>query len=152
MMLNEGPQRPKPDAFAQSVAQSNGYELAAAQAALAQSRHPKVRDFAQQMVTAHERLSQDLRDAAKASALEPPRPHVGGDQARFLGSLQSLRGAEFDREYGRQQMLAHTGALTVTRAYAEQGSDPNLRRLAGSATSMIEQHLQAARELLQAVY
>jgi len=151
MMLNEGPQRPKPQEFAQSVAQSNGYELSAAQAALAQSRHPKVRDFAEQMIADHTRMSQELRDAAKASGLEPPRPHVGGDQARFLGSLQSLRGTEFDREYGRQQMLAHTSALAVARAYAAQGSDPNLRRLAESAASSIERHLVAARQLQQAV-
>ena len=39
-MLNEGPKTPKPQEFADTVAQSDGYELAAAQTALAQSRHP----------------------------------------------------------------------------------------------------------------
>ncbi len=90
-----------------------------------------------------------MRDAAKASGLEPPRPHVGGDQARFLASLQSLRGDEFDREYGRQQMLAHTSALTMMRSYAEKGSDSNLRRMAASSAPIIERHLQTARQLLQ---
>lgn len=150
-MLDQGPKTPQPHEFAESVAQSDGYELAAAQTALAQSRNPQVRAFAERMIADHERMSQALRDAAKASALEPPRPHVGGDQMRFLASLQSLRGNDFDREYGRQQMLAHTSALTLVRGYAEKGSDANLRRLAASAAPVIESHLQAARQLQQSL-
>ena len=146
-MLNEGPQAPKPQEFAQSVAQSDGYELSAAQTALAQSRHPQIRAFAERMIADHEHMAQALGDAAKASGLEPPHSHVGADQARFLSGLQSLRGDEFDREYARQQMLAHTSALTTIRSYAEKGSDPNLRRLAASSAPVIEQHLQAARQL-----
>ena len=148
-MLNEGPKTPKPEEFEQAVAQSDGYELAAAQSALAQSRNPRVRAFAERMIADHGHMTQALLDAAKASGLEPPRPHVGGDQARLLASLQSLRGDEFDREYGRQQMLVHTSALTMMRSYAEKGSDSNLRRMAAASAPIIESHLQTARQLLQ---
>lgn len=148
-MLNEGPKTPKPEEFAQSVAQSDGYELAAAQTALAQSRNPQVRAFAERMIADHEHMERALTEAAKASGLEPPHPHVGGDQMRFLSSLQSLRGDEFDREYGRQQMLAHTSALTMMRSYAAKGSDANLRRMAASSAPIVERHLQTARQLLQ---
>ena len=150
-MLNEGPKTPKPEEFARTVAQSDGYELAAAQAALAQSRNRQVRAFAERMIADHQNTARQLADAAKAAGLEPPQPHVGGDQARFLMSLQSLRSDEFDREYGRQQMLAHTSALTMMRSYAEKGSEANLRRMAASAAPIIERHLQAARQLMQAV-
>ena len=150
-MLNEGPKTPKPQEFAQSAAQSDGYELAAAQCALAQSRNPQVRAFAERMIADHSQTAKALRDAATASGLEPPRPHVGGDHMRFLSSLQSLRGVEFDREYSRQQMLAHTSALTLMRSYAAKGSDANLRRLAASAAPTIEHHLQTARQLQQSL-
>jgi putative membrane protein len=148
-MVNEGPKTPKPEEFAQSVAQSDGYELAAARCAMAQSRNPQVRAFAERMVADHEHMVQALRDAARASGLEAPHPHVGADQARFLASLQSLRGNEFDREYGRQQVLAHNSALTMMRSYADKGSDASLRRMAASSAPAIERHLQAARDLLQ---
>lgn len=92
-MLNEGPRTPTPEEFAQAMAQSDGYELAAAQTARTQSRNPQVRAFADQMLADHGRTAQALRDAAQASGLEPPKPHVGGDQMRFLAGLQSLRGA-----------------------------------------------------------
>lgn len=149
MMTTEGPKLPNPEEFAGSVAQSNGYEFAAAQTALVQSRTPQIRSFAQQMLADHERMAGALRDAAKASGLEPPRSEVGGDQSRFLSSLQSLRGSDFDREYARQQMLAHIGALTVMRSYAEKGSDRNLSRFAASSVPIIEQHLESARSLSQ---
>jgi len=49
-MLNEGPRISKPEEFAQWVAESDGYGLAAAQCALAQSRHLQVRAFAERMI------------------------------------------------------------------------------------------------------
>lgn len=150
-MLNEGPRAPTSQEFAQSAAQSDGYELAAAQAALAQSRAPQVRMFAQQMLADHARTAQAVRDAALATGLAPPQPHVGGDQMRFLASLQSLRGTEFDREYARQQVLAHTSTLTTMRSYATKGSDADLRRAATIAVPIIEHHLQMARQMKDAV-
>ncbi len=150
-MLNEGPKLPKPEEFVDSVAQSDGYEMAAAQAALAQSRHPQVRAFAEVMISDHERLLQSLQDAARAAGVKPPNPRVGGDQARFLAALQGLRGEAFDREYARQQMLAHTSALTVMRSYAEKGSDTTLRRMAASAVPTIERHWANASQLHQAL-
>ncbi len=150
-MLNEGPESPTPQEFAASVAESNGYQLAAAQCALAQSPNPQIRAFADQMIADHENMARLLLDAAKAAGLEPPQSHVGGDQARFLSSLQSLRGDEFDREYVRQQALADTGALATIRGYAEKGSDSNLRRMAATAAPIIERHLQTARQLMQSL-
>lgn len=151
MMLNEGPKTPTPPGFAQSAVQSGSYEMAAAQAALAQSRSPQVRRFAEQMLADHTRIDKALRDAAVASGLVPPQPHVGGDQMRFLASLQSLRGIDFDREYARQQVLAHTSALTEMRSYAAKGSDPNLCQAATSAVPIIEHHLQMARQMSDAL-
>lgn len=150
-MLNEGPRTPTPQEFAQSAAQSDGYELVAAQCALAQSRSPQVRELATQMLADHTRTVKALRDAALASKIAPPQPHVGGDQMRFLAGLQSLRGTEFDREYARQQVLAHTSALTTMRSYAEKGSDLNLRRAAAFVVPIIEQHLQMAKQLKDAL-
>ena len=150
-MLNEGPKTPTSQEFAQSAALSTGYELASAQAALAQSRGSQVRMFAEQMLADHARNWETLREAAVTSGLMPMQPHVGGDQMRFLASLQSLRGTEFDREYARQQVLVHTSTLTTMRGYAAKGSDPNLRRAAHLAVPIIEHHLQMARQMNKAL-
>jgi len=150
-MLDEGPMTPGPAEFAASVAQSNGYELAAAWAALAQSGDRRIRAFANRMLAEHEHMGRALGEAAKASGIEPPRPHVGGDHMRLLSGLQSLRDHDFDREYARQQMLAHASMLASARRYADKGGDLNLRRLAASSVGAIEGHLEAARQLMQAL-
>jgi putative membrane protein len=150
-MLNQGPQAPTPMELAQAAAQSDGFEIAAAQAALAQSRNPQVRKFADQMLADHARVGQAFRDASSASGLVPVQPHVGGDQMRFLAGLQSLRDLDFDREYARQQVLAHTSALVTMRTYAAMGSDANLRGAAAFAVPIVEHHLQMARQMMAAL-
>ncbi len=142
---------PSPQEFASAAAQSDGYEIAAGQDAVAQSRNPRVQEFARQMVSAHTGTAHAMGEAAKASGLEAPRPMVGADQARMLMALQSLRGEDFDRTYVRQQVLAHTQALTVMRGYAASGSDANLRRAAQTAVPVIEDHLKMARQLADLV-
>lgn len=138
---------PSPQNFVLAASQSDQYEILAAHVAEAQGQDPRVRAFAQQMVRDHTRLSDDLRQAAQASGLQPPSSGLSSDQAALLGSLQSLRGAEFDRTYARQQGLAHAQAEAVEGSFAGAGADPNLRKAAQSALPTIQDHLKMARQL-----
>ncbi len=133
--------------FAQAAAQSDQFEILEGRTVLAQSRNLQVRAFAQQMIQDHTQTTAALRQAAMKSGLTPPTPSLGGDQAKMLGSLQSLRGPDFDRAYAKQQALAHTSALVVEQGYAAQGADPNLRQAAQSAVPMIQQHLRQAQQM-----
>jgi putative membrane protein len=137
--------------FAMMAAQSDQYEIQAGRTAQAQATRPEIRDFARRMINEHGRTSQALKQAAAASGLPPPPEVMGGDQSRWLASLQGLTGPEFDRAYMRQQVLAHTEALVVQQSYAQAGKDPNLRRAAQSAVPLIQSHLQMAQKLAQAV-
>jgi putative membrane protein len=137
--------------FALSVAQSDQYEIAAAQDASTQSRNPQVRAFAQEMIQDHRRLSESLRQAAAASRLTPPFPAMSSDQAAMLSALQSLRGADFDKAYAKQQVIAHQAALDVELSYADGGADPVLRRAAQSSLPTIQHHLDMAQQLTAAL-
>ena len=48
----------------------------------------------------------------------------------LLSALQSLRGADFDRAYARQQVLVHRAARATEGGYARDGGDPNLKAVA----------------------
>ena len=72
---------------------------------------------------------------------------MSGDGAKLLSQLQSLRGADFDKAYARQQVLSHESALVVEQDYATSGSDPGVRRAAQSAVPIIQRHLQMAQAL-----
>jgi putative membrane protein len=133
--------------FAMSAAQSDQYEIHAAQDAITQSQNPSVRAFAQAMIQDHTRTSASLRQAAVSSGLTPPPPAMSSDQAAMLAALQGLRGADFDKTYARQQVLAHHQALAVDQSYANAGTDANLRKAAQSAVPVIRRHLSMAQAL-----
>ena len=147
----QAPPPPPASDFATMAAQSDQYEIQAGRTATVQATDPRVRAFAQQMVTDHTRTSQALQQAASASGLPPPPPAVGADQSRMLNALQGLTGREFDRAYMKQQVLAHEQALAVQQTYAAGGKDPNLRSAAQTAVPQIQHHLEMARQLSSAV-
>jgi putative membrane protein len=64
-----------------------------------------------------------------------------------LGSLQSVRGPDFDKTYARQQELAHAQAFAVEESFATAGSDPNIRKVAQSVLPSIRVHLKMAQQL-----
>jgi putative membrane protein len=138
---------PSPKDFVMAASQSDQYEVLAARVASLQGQDPRVRTFAQEMIEGHTRLAEDLRKAAGASGLPPPEPGTSSDQASLLSSLQSVRGADFDKTYARQQELAHAQAVAVEESFATKGSDPNLRKAAQSALPSIRDHLKKAQQL-----
>jgi len=149
--IAQTPIPPSAKDFAMTAAQSDQYEISAAQDALAQSQNPQVRAFAREMIQDHTRLSEGLRQAATASGRKPPPPAMSSDQAAMLSALQSLRGADFDKAYARQQILAHQAALDVEHSFADGGTDPNLRRAAQSSLPTIQHHLDMAQQLKAAL-
>jgi putative membrane protein len=142
---------PPPPYFAVAAAQSDQYEIVAAQDALAQSQNSKVRAFAQTMIDDHTKSREALRQAATASGLPAPPEAMDSDQAALLASLESLRGPDFDKTYAKQQVLAHGAALAVERSFASAGADPNLRRVARADVPMIRRHLELAQQMRAAL-
>jgi putative membrane protein len=138
---------PSPQDFVLAASQSDQYEILAAHVAEVQGQDPRVQAFARDMIRDHARLTEDLRQAARASGLEVPGSGLSGDQAALLSSLQGLRGAEFDRTYARQQVLAHTQAAAVEESFGDAGADPKLRKAAEAALPTIKDHLKAAQQL-----
>jgi len=137
--------------FVQSASQSDQLEIMEGQTALAQSRNPDVRAFATRMIAEHQRLSQALSDAAARSGLAPPAPGLGADQSQMLGALQSKTGEDFDKDYAKQQVLAHEAAITLHRQYAAAGDDPAIKEAVVSAIPMIDDHRAMALRMKQAM-
>ena len=97
--------------FVEAAGQSDAFQMLESRTALAESKDPQVRDFAERMIREHGGTAEALRQATAQSGLAPPPMQVGSGQAQFLAALQSLRGREFDRAYLRQQALAHRSGL-----------------------------------------
>ena len=129
------------------ASQSNQYEIMAATVAAAQSRDQRVRKFAEAMINDHAHSRDSLGKAVIASNKSLPAPGMSSDQALLLGTLQSLRGSDFDRAYVKQQVLAHIQAIAVEESFANAGADKNLKAVVKSDLPMIREHLKMARNL-----
>jgi putative membrane protein len=133
--------------FASDAVQASQYEIVAAQVALAQSQTSSVRAFAEEMIADHTRAQEAMTTAAIASGLPAPPLAMNSDEAHLVAALQGVRGADFDKLYARQQVLAHSQALAVEQSYASAGGDGNLRQAAQGDVPMIQHHLEMAKTL-----
>ncbi len=132
-------------AYMQIAASSDMYEIQSSQLAAARAQKPALRSFAQMMIRDHTNTSQQLMAAATAAQLPPMTPRLLPMHADMLARLEARTGADFDREYGRQQLMAHQQALALHSNYAARGDTPALRVVAGSAVPVVRQHLEMVR-------
>jgi putative membrane protein len=137
--------------FVQAAAQSDLFEILAATTVLAQSSNPQVRAFATEMINAHQRTRATLDRAVQESGLKPPSPGISNDQSQLLSALQSQRGADLDRVYVTQQILAHHAALATEQGYVASGDDKRVKQAVTASIPVVSMHLQMAEKLAPTV-
>ncbi len=128
-------------AFADTLAASDTYEIAAGQLAQQKATTKGLKDFGKEMVDDHTKSTDKLKTAAaKASPAITPVATMTDEQTANLKTLQSATGTDFDSAYTSQQVTAHEKALAALRAYAGAGDVPPLRDLARDAQDMVSKH------------
>lgn len=123
------------------------YEIQASQMAVTRARRPQVREFAQMLVTDHNRSTQMVTDAARSDGLSPRPPMLEPAQRTMLRQLERARDRDFDRLYLAQQIPAHQQGLALHRNYARTGEGRALRRAARDIVPVVQAHLGRARAL-----
>lgn len=136
-------------AYVQMAASSDMYEIQSSQLALSRAQTPAVRQFAEMMIRDHTQMSQQLMAAAMASGMPAISPTMMPMHAEMLARLQSMSGAGFEAEYGRQQMMAHEMSVALHSNYAARGDTPALRTVAGAAAPRVSQHLAMVRQYMR---
>lgn len=107
----------------------------------------RLHSYASMMIDHHMRTTSATMAAARAAGMAPPPPMLTPMQAEMIARLQDLSGAAFDREYQRQQVMAHEMALALHDNYARRGDTPSLRATAGAAVPVVRGHLAQVRTL-----
>lgn len=132
--------------FANTVAASDAYEIAAGKLAQQKATTEELKDFGEQMVEDHTDSTAKLKAAAgRASPAITPVAMMTDEQQANLRTLQSATGTAFDSAYKSQQVAAHEKALNALRAYAGSGDVAPLRDFAREAQSMVSQHYDKIR-------
>jgi putative membrane protein len=130
--------------FVQDASTAGATEIAASKLALKNSSDKQVKDFAQRMITDHTRLARNLDVIAKRHGITASP----GAESSVIGSLQNLKGADFDKAYIEQVAVGgHQKAVELFRTESESGNDAALKAAARKALPIISHHLAMAQQL-----
>lgn len=69
----------------------------------------------------------------------------------LIQALQSKNGAEFDKAYMGQQVLAHMETLDTLKVISQQASSPQLKQTLQQAQQSTQQHLQKAKDVMKQI-
>lgn len=135
-------------AFANTAAASDAFEIESSKLALATTNSASVKKFAQMMVDAHTASTADLKTAAAAASPQiTPDPTLTADQTAKLSAMKGLTGTAFDQAYIAAQTAGHQQTLDALRAYGASGDVPALKTFATNLAPKVAAHLNMAKSL-----
>lgn len=135
-----------PQAFADTAAASNAYEIAAAKVAQDKGSSAAVKDFAAMMIKDHTKATADLKAAAAQVEGVTVNAQMTPKQQADLDAL-NVATTDFDSVYVQQQIAAHEATLSTLQGYAASGDAVPLKDFAGKTAPVVEGHLTKARTL-----
>ncbi len=134
---------PADKTFATKAASGGQAEVELGRLAAQNAESPKVKEFAQRMVTDHTEANQALKDLARQQQLTLPAKPASAEQATEE-RLRALKGGAFDTAYMKDMVQDHRQDVADFRKEAETGSDPALKAFAQKYLPVLQQHLQMA--------
>lgn len=134
--------------YVQMAAMGDMFEVEASRVALMRARSAEVKKFAQEMIDAHTRSSDDLKARLVRAGLIVEMPTMlDSEHQRKLDDLKAASAQAFEERYVTQQKEAHEEALMLHRNYAMNGTVADLKALAADTVPKIEMHVKMASEL-----
>ena len=117
------------------------YEKQSSQVVLQSTKDPKIRDFANMMITDHTKSTADVKAAAKQDGITPKPPMLMPKQTAMISKLRAAKGTARDALYVEQQKAAHQDALATHQDYASTGDKPALKTVASNIVPVVQQHI-----------
>jgi putative membrane protein len=133
--------------FVQQVANSDAFEVQAAEIAVQRGVRADVKDLARMLRTDHTATTQELTTLAPTINLAAPSPMVDGELATRLEALRNASGEAFDDLYLDQQVEAHENAIRTFQAYVSGAPQGALRQWAENTLPKLRTHLERTQTL-----
>jgi putative membrane protein len=134
--------------FVQKAAMSDMYEIQAGKLAAEKGQSDAVKQFAQQMVDAHTKTTEELTGIVKTKNIKVDLPtKLDAKHQKLIDDLNSASAKDFDKTYANQQVDAHQEAVHLFKKYAAKGDDADVKQFAEKTLPTIEHHLEEAKKL-----
>lgn len=136
-----------PAEYVMTAGASDLYEITSSQVLLETTQDPKLRAFAQMMITDHTKSTADLKAAAARSRVKATPPKLTPLQQELVTELRAEQGSARDAAYVAQQKASHGQALNVQKAYAMEGTAPALKAAATTIVPVVEHHIMELKSM-----
>ncbi len=113
--------------------------------ALEKSKDAEIKTFAQQMVTDHTKVNQQLTELAGKLDIKVPDDAALTDKIKKV--ILEWRDESFDKSYVNNQVAAHEKAVELYKKEAQSSDKAELRAFAVQTLPALEKHLQEAKQL-----
>jgi putative membrane protein len=132
--------------FATKAASGGLAEIQTAQMAKQRADSPKVKAFADRMISDHTQANNDLQQIAQQENLTLPS-EPSKQERSATQRVSGMTGAAFDRTYAQQEVRDHQQDIALFQQEANSGRDPALKQFAQKTLPTLRQHLQMAQAL-----
>ena len=132
--------------FVQKVSECDLAEIELAKLAAKQATNARVKEFANRMMTDHQKCSDELTTIAKKQNLRLTT-EISQQRRDAREKLSKTSGADFDRQYISGQVKAHREAVELFKDQAKSGQNADLRNFANKQLPTIEEHLRQAQDI-----
>jgi putative membrane protein len=136
---------PNVPTFVNDAAMAGMTEIEVGKLALAKSKDPAIRGFAQRMVDDHTKANEELATIAEAKGVTPPAK-LDAEHEALVKTLRSASEADFNREYSRHMNMDHSRALALFEG-ASLSPDAEVASFAKKTLPTLREHKKMAEKL-----
>lgn len=137
--------------YVTNAALGDMFEIESSRLAVEKAKSPEVKKFAQMMIDAHTKTSDELKSLLSSANLQVTPPKALDERRQgMLADLQKAPATAFDTTYLDQQAKAHSETLDLHKSYADNGDNTALKAFAAKTAPVVQQHLDEAKKLDEA--
>ncbi|MFZ6712579.1 DUF4142 domain-containing protein [Undibacterium sp. TC9W] len=132
--------------FLIAAARAGATEISASQDAIHKAPSSQVQNFANQMLTDHTRINEELKQLASIKNITLS-DQPDGIQGATIRKLSTLEGKDYEKQYASDiGVTAHREAVNLFKN-ASNSADPDVKAFALKTLPSLEHHLRMAEEL-----
>jgi putative membrane protein len=131
--------------FAVTVAEGGMLEIKLGQLAQSKASSEKIRTLGQLMIADHVKTTAELKMLARQKNIKVPEKLDKANQDRY-NDLAKKKGKDFDKAYAQFTVWDHKDAIDNFKKESDRGSDTDLKSWASGKISVLERHLEMAKQ------
>jgi putative membrane protein len=132
--------------FVKEAAMSDLFEIEAGK--VAQQKGENTKALGSKLVQDHTATSDELKSLVTGGKVPVEIPTtLDSSHKSMLDKLQSLNGADFDKQFVSDNISGHKSAISLFERYAKGGDNPELKAFAEKTLPKLQEHLQMAESL-----